>query len=181
MPEKHVLTGGPGVGKTTTLLVLERMGCPVVPEAARMVIAEEQAKPDGCLPWTTRDAFQRKVMERQLILEERVRDGTAILDRGLIDIIAFHRYLDIPMHPELPVLARQQGYRCAFLLEPLPTYVTDAQRKEDPKTAAELHDMIAQTYRDFGYTLGINLFTVPVMTPDERARHILTMIERGGA
>jgi predicted ATPase len=178
LESKYVLTGGPGVGKTTTLRELERLGCQVVPESARMVIAEEQQKPDGALPWIRPLEFQQKVAERQLLLEERVRGSTAFLDRCLIDVIAFHRFYRIPMNPELPFIARQQGYRHAFVFEPLPTYVTDAQRREDPGAARAIHELIIQTYQELDYVLGITMTQVPVMTPEARARYILTKLER---
>jgi type IV secretory pathway ATPase VirB11/archaellum biosynthesis ATPase len=36
-----IISGGPGAGKTTTLLELEKFGLPYVPEAARQIILEQ--------------------------------------------------------------------------------------------------------------------------------------------
>jgi predicted ATPase len=175
--EKHVLTGGPGVGKTTVLLELEKLGHCIVPESARMVIAEEQQKLDGDLPWTKPYEFQCRVVDRQLELEQRVHgDGQAFLDRGLIDVLAFHRHYRIPMPPELPFEARKREYATIFFFDTLPSYRTDAQRKEKPEQARAIHDLIAQTYRELGY----GLVRVPVLEPKERAQYIIDYVTNGG-
>jgi predicted ATPase len=51
-PSLFVITGGPGVGKTTLLLELEKQDVACVPEAARRIIQEQvQAKGDA-VPWS---------------------------------------------------------------------------------------------------------------------------------
>lgn len=50
-PKLYVITGGPGVGKTTLLDALKNKGLVVVPEDARRIIKEQmQANGEG-LPW----------------------------------------------------------------------------------------------------------------------------------
>jgi predicted ATPase len=183
MLEKLVLTGGPGVGKTTTLRELEKLGYPVIPEAARQVIEEEQRKPDGMLPADDMYVFQCKVYQRQLALERQLKDRKdgiiqAFLDRSLIDAIAYHRFYRTPLPPELPILA-QDRYRHIFILDPLPAkhYEKDGVRTESPKTAKAMHDLILQTYRDYGYVEGIDLTRVPVLPAEARARHIISTLE----
>ena len=57
----HVITGGPGVGKTTVVEILARRGYAIVPEAARMIIEEERLKDSDVLPWKNLSLFQIEV------------------------------------------------------------------------------------------------------------------------
>src|SRR3989344_724000 len=86
---KYVITGGPGVGKTTTLLELHKLGHTVVPEAARQLITQEQQKEKGVLPWTNLFVFQQLVTKLQLELERSVGKEMAFLDRGFVDNFAY--------------------------------------------------------------------------------------------
>jgi len=45
-----VISGGPGAGKTTTLLAMEKFGFPYVPEAARQIIQGQTQSGGTALP-----------------------------------------------------------------------------------------------------------------------------------
>ncbi len=174
--EKYVLTGGPGTGKSTTLAELARQGYQTVPEAARQVIQEELEKEGGilpCLPWTNLYEFQRKVLERQLDLESRLNPGLAFLDRGLLDSIAYCWQGKIETPPEVLKAARERHYHGVFVLEPLPHYRQDQERRENPQIAQELHLCIQNVYREYGY----QPITVPVLPVAERAQFILQQLK----
>lgn len=165
---KYVLTGGPCVGKTTTCLELQKLGYTIVPEAARMIIAEEKQKPDGSLPWTNFAEFQNKVFKRQLELESRVNSDIIFFDRGIIDIIPFCVSGSIPVPEELSKRPLYTLYEKVFLLEPLPYYMTDEERKEPEEKALRLQAMIEEAYKNYEYSP----IHVPFMDPKERARYI---------
>lgn len=121
MLEKYVLTGGPGTGKTTLLKELAKRGYQTVPEAARLVIQEEQRKEQGkgeqgILPWTDLYKFQK-----------------------------------------------------IFLLEFLPFYHQDPERREDGEKAREIHYHLEQVYQEFGY----QPVHIPVLPAAQRALSIL--------
>ena len=50
-PNFFIITGGPGVGKTTLLEVLAKQGFPYVPEVARKIIREQVSQNGDALPW----------------------------------------------------------------------------------------------------------------------------------
>src|SRR3989344_3919034 len=82
--EKYILTGGPGTGKTTMIQEFKRRGHHTFPEVARQIIAEEQAKEKGILPWTDLALFQELVVKRQAAQEKNVSTSKKIfLDRAL--------------------------------------------------------------------------------------------------
>src|SRR3989344_6176416 len=90
MMEKYILTGGPGTGKTTMIQEFKRRGYRTFPEVARQIIAEEQGKEKGILPWTDLGSFQELVVERQVAQEKDVSTNKKIfLDRALPDNLAY--------------------------------------------------------------------------------------------
>ena len=56
-PNFFVITGGPGVGKTTLLEALAKQGFPYVPEVAREIIREQASRNGDALPWANIPAF----------------------------------------------------------------------------------------------------------------------------
>jgi predicted ATPase len=83
--KKYVITGGPGIGKTTIIELLAMKGYKIVPEAARMIIEEEKLVESDAVPWKNLQLFQEKVAARQLELESVVKGDVIFLDRGIID------------------------------------------------------------------------------------------------
>ncbi len=162
---KNVITGGPCVGKTTTIDELARRGHKTVPEAARMIIQEEQSKPNGILPWTDLIGFQYLVLNRQIDLEKNLGDG--FLDRA-IDGIAYCRLGGIKVPKELIYFAKTNRYDKILLLDQLP-YKQDSERREDPALAKKIHDEIFRVYTDFGYSP----IRIPVRPVGERVDIIL--------
>lgn len=53
----HIITGGPGVGKTTILKALEKSGYGVIPEIAREIIREQVATKGDGLPWKNKQRY----------------------------------------------------------------------------------------------------------------------------
>lgn len=166
----YVLTGGPCAGKTTLILELERRGHHVIHEAARLIIEEELAegktleeirRPPG--------RFERRVVERNIAHEKGLpSELTVFLDRGILDNVAYHRYLNIPMDAQLEEAATAARYRKVFLLD-MVDFEQDEARNETPEQASAIHEHLAKAYEEYG----VPLVRVPVLPVPERAEFIL--------
>ncbi len=172
---KHVIIGGPCTGKSSTIQEIAKLGYSVVDESARQIISEEQQKFNGVLPWINLQEFQRKVLKRQINLENMINSEAVFLDRGILDGIAYCRLDGQKPLPEMIDLMQTHRYDSIFLLEPLPFYSKDNQRKETPEQARIIHDAIAQVYSEAGY----KLIPVPFLSPQERAKYIVNKTLEG--
>jgi predicted ATPase len=169
---KHVITGGPGIGKSTVINLLTDLGYKTVPESARYVIEREQRLGTRMLPWLDLSSFQRLVMDKQLEMECVLPQKVAVfLDRGLADGLGYCAKAGIEPPPRLVELS-QRRYGKIFLLDPLPSYENDAVRLEDAEEAKVIHQSISEVYQSLGY----ELIKVPVLPPDERVEYILARI-----
>src|SRR3546814_14045915 len=56
-PDFHVITGGPGSGKSTLIEALAVEGFDHMPEAGRAIIRDQVAIGGAALPWADRAAF----------------------------------------------------------------------------------------------------------------------------
>lgn len=167
---KFVITGGPGVGKTTTIVELLNRGHLVVPESARSVISEQL--PNGILPWTDLHNFQLKVFERQISLESRI-SGFAFCDRGVCDSIAYCNAGNIKVPSVIADYSARNRYAGVFVLDRLPVYETDSVRREDVQLAEKLHHLLIDAYKSLGY----EIIRVPVLPPAGRVDFILNEVK----
>lgn len=169
--QKHVLTGGPGIGKTTILNLMALRGITVVSEAARYVIEIEQAQDGDALPWKDNSKFQQRVMDRQLELESDLGGDIAFLDRGLVDGHGYCNHFGTAT-PEGLIELSIGRYEKVFLLDQLPNYKNDESRLEDFEEATKIHEAIADAYISLGY----DVIRVPVLPPEDRVEFILNRI-----
>ncbi len=179
--QKNVLTGGPGVGKSTIIELLGKdrwQSIYLIGEAATYIIERELAKEKrgekAKLPWTDRDGFQREVLGTQLEWEESIPSYAkiAIQDRGRIDGLAYYHAEGLKAPRELEEAARNANYHKIFLLEPLERHERSTFRREEKEFAERLHKQIQVEYIKLGY----ELIPIPRGTPEERTRKILEQI-----
>lgn len=154
---KYILTGGPGVGKSTLIDKLEAIGYHTIPEAASQIITEEQTQAEKTpnreliLPWTNLTLFQRLVAERQRLNESKFyRDKPTFLDRSLIDNVAYSRLGNVTLDHNYERWIREAGYSTVFFLEPLATYENTAVRHENEEFAARISQELKRTYHEMG-------------------------------
>ncbi len=166
--KRYVITGGPGVGKTTLINILASRGYTVVPEAPRILI-EEYIKVDTTFsPLNDPQKFQKEVIDRQIELESKITEDVVFCDRGLIDNYGYSIFYKMPV-PEILQTQGSNRYDKIFLLDPLPQYETDTSRYEDKETALAIHNAIEDGYRKYRY----EIIKVPVLTPEQRTDFIL--------
>ena len=170
--KKHVITGGPCSGKTTTVEALRRRGFGIIEEASRKII-EEQVKNGGDLvPWKRLADFNVAVTHIQKEFESRVSDGVYFLDRGVIDNFAYCELGGIEPPSELSDVARKTKYNKIFLLLPLGFMEKDSARRESREDAEKLTKLIEKAYMFHGY----KVIAVPPVSVEERVEFILKEI-----
>lgn len=87
----HIITGGPGVGKTTLINELRQQQMNCIPEVAREIIKDQLKNNGQVLPWKNAKEYA------QLMLSHSVRDYVNLLDandlyffdRGIPDTYAY--------------------------------------------------------------------------------------------
>jgi predicted ATPase len=176
--KKYILTGGPGVGKSTVIEILKKMNLYTIPEAARIIIDEQLANSGSILPWKDKNQFEQKVLDLKIESELSIPQNTdvAFLDRGIPDSLAF--YLENQNPNKLPRQFIESAYSNSFrydqifLLDQIPSYHQDKTRRESPERARKLHEAIARTYSELGYKIA----RIPYMKPEERVKLILNHI-----
>jgi len=175
----YVITGGPGSGKSTLIEVIRELGlASTIPEIARILIENEKKWGRGD-PRGNFKEFEKQVLELQLQYEEwfryRVRETDikprVFCDRGLPDIIAYHRWFGEEVDKELFQRILQNPYENpVFILERVDpeTYKNDGVRVENYENSKILERYIEEVYRELGY----ETIRVPFKPISERIKFI---------
>lgn len=178
----YVITGGPGVGKTSLLGALEKRGCHVVPEVSQKLIQEQQAIDGDGLPWKNKTRYRDLLFERSLERFENAMDGEhgntpVFFDRGFLDAICYAAINGIPIGNSMKISAETCRYNDhVFILPPWKEIMkTDERQKQEWNEAVFTYNKIIQTYRGYRY----NLVEVPKVSVGERADFILDHLKGG--
>ena len=110
-----VITGGPGVGKTTLLQEFKKRGMPTIPEIARELIKEQQAIDGEALPWKNKKQYMELMFQRSIESFERVTtdfQGTdpVFFDRGFLDALCYAALKGIPIAQEMKTFSETNRY-----------------------------------------------------------------------
>jgi len=169
-PNFFVLTGGPGVGKTTLIRQLTALGELTVEENARAVIREQEAVGGPGAPWRDGRAFCDLTTERDIADFDRRAGETrrAFFDRGIMDMYGAN---GVPPSPTLAEAVRTRRYnRRVFVFPPWPEiYETDAERRQDWAEAEATFGLILRRLPELGYEPVV----VPKADPAARAQWVL--------
>ena len=168
----QVITGAPCSGKTEVIHELERLGCPVVHEAARAFI-NKGLKNGETIASIKADilSFERHILYKKIEVERLLpKDKTIYLDRAIPDSIGY--YIHEGLDPADPIQKSQfWRYEHIFFFERVP-FKKDRVRSEDEKIASELERLLKESYRMLGYDIVI----VPPMPVSRRVNFILKHI-----
>lgn len=178
--KKIIVTGGPCVGKTTTINLLKDSSTHIIDESARFIIESEQKKKadnpqhDAVLPWIASkfDDFQNLVIKEQLSRESSIpaNASTVLLDRSLVDILGYCKVANKTPPKEVFEHIKNAGYSKVIFLEQLSSYEKDSARKEDAILAKKIHTELLNAYKEQGF----DVLVVPAFEgkPNERAEFI---------
>ncbi|AVG17438.1 ATPase [Chromobacterium vaccinii] len=170
-----VLTGGPGAGKTSLLMALQGMGFPVLDEAGRAVIQDQQRIGGGALPWVDPGAFAEQMLSwdmRNVRLAER-EAGPVFLDRGIPDIIGYLELTGLQVPTHLEKAASVFRYDQVFLLRPWPEiFAQDSERRQTWEEAVRTCEAMERVYARLGYRLA----EVPRGSLEQRAAFVINQM-----
>lgn len=172
----HVVTGGPGSGKTTLIEALAAAGLAHMPEGGRAIIRAQQAIEGKALPWRDRAAFADQMLgwELRSHAEAGALAGPVLFDRALPDVVGYLKLCGLAVPP--PVLRACHRFRYAanvFVAPPWPAiFVQDGERKQDMAEAMATYDRMIDVYVELGYTP----VTLPLASVADRVRFVRARI-----
>lgn len=166
---KFIITGGPHSGKSSVISLIESRGIQVLHETARLIIMEDQMERDAdplfkqLYPWEDQQIFCRRCHERQKEREKELKEGLAVLDRSIIDNLAYAVVAGIELDKRIYVDIADANYeKKVFFFELLGQYTMDDQRKDTPEQVNAVHREIYRAYSG----LGFEMITIPLFSTD---------------
>ncbi len=175
----YIITGGPGVGKTTLLNELAKSGYKIVPEVARQIIKEQIATNGEGLPWKNKklyvDLMINASIESYKMIESENSQTNYFFDRGILDAFCYSSMVGLGISDEMNVIENNYKYnKKVFILPPwLEIYETDSERKQTWEEAEYTFQKMKETYLDYGY----DLIEVPKDTIENRKAFVLENIK----
>lgn len=176
----YILTGGPGVGKTSVLNELEKSGYIVMTETARAIIKEQMAIDGESLPWKNKESYMRLMLEASAESYREAISQNSFLplffDRGILDAVCYARMVGLEVSDKIQQIAENYQYnRKVFVFPPWQDiYETDNERKQDWKEAKATYEAMKKTYQNYGY----EIIEVPKDTVSARKDFIINCIEQ---
>ncbi len=168
----HVITGGPGTGKTVLINLLRERGYPAIPEAATELIDEALAQGKTIQDLRADEhTWQSNILQRVLQKEAAtLPEQLTFFDRGAHDGLAHLAYYRLTPHAEWNDIKHGTPYKTVFLLEPLEDVAKEYNRIEDIKFTRTITGMMRAAYRQ----AGMEPIMVPAAPPEVRLAFILS-------
>lgn|SRR5690606_14554207 len=174
-----VITGGPGVGKTTLINALEKHGYIVVMEEARRIIQEQIQTDEEGLPWKNKTYYAQMMLDASLETYQHIaaepNSNLVFFDRGVLDTICYMKMENIHISEEVNNLVKSHPYnQKVFILPPWQKiYTTDNERKQTWKDAVFTFEEMKKTYLEYGY----ELVEVPKTSVEQRCEFIMSCLQ----
>jgi predicted ATPase len=166
---KYIITGGPHSGKSGVISLLDDRGIQVLHETARIIIMEDQEKRNTdpsfkqLYPWEDQKIFCRRCHERQKEREKGLTGEFAVLDRSIIDNLAYAVVAGIELDKRIYADIADAHYeKKVFFFELLGEYEMDEQRRDTPDQVMAVHREIYNAYSSIGF----EMITIPVFSHD---------------
>lgn len=173
-----VITGGPGMGKSSIIAHMTSLGYHCIPEVGRMIIIEQMNTGGSKLPWVDPFGFALEMLRQAAIdyknATSRQTGDFTFYDRGIPDIMGYLLLSGIAFPPQLEEACLNLPYfKKVFITPPWKEiYVNDAERKQFYAEATDTYETMRQVYSNLGYTL----IEVPKLTVPDRTQFILAQL-----
>lgn len=169
----HIISGGPGSGKSSLLTALRQQGCKTMPEAGRAIIQDQVLIGGSALPWADRLAFAELMLgwELRSYHEASSLGGSVFFDRGVPDVVGYLRVcgLDVPKHMLTAAMKFRYSKR-VFLAPPWrEIFHEDAERKQSWEEAVATFEAMVSTYESLEY----EILRLPLASLEERTAFVL--------
>ena len=172
----HVITGGPGSGKTSLIEALARAGYAHTVEAGRAIIQDQLAIDGPALPWRDPSAFAELMLSWELrsYRMAEAMAGPVFFDRGVTDLVGYLTLVGQPVPAHVTRAAERFRYnRRVFVAPPWSAiYAQDAERKQTPEEAVRTYEALVAAYSSCGY----ELVSLPLVSVEARVRFVLDAI-----
>lgn len=184
-PQRIVLTGGPGSGKTAVIERLGELKHTIVAEAAAQVMKRKVTElGDATLfpKWKAANAraFQDEVFKLQTELEHAMLSlgcAQAFFDRSGVDGIAYLERSELEAPAQLVTYAREMHFKVVFVFDTLPEAIFNKRpetgRDSDWSESVHMGNRLERIYQSFGH----RTVRVPSnVSVEERVQFILSQI-----
>ncbi|HVW76857.1 MAG TPA: AAA family ATPase [Alloacidobacterium sp.] len=176
MDRFHILTGGPGSGKSTLIDALEQVGYARSVEAGRGIIQQQVSIGGNALPWINPAAFADLMLTWEMRSYEIAQKtaGPVFFDRGVPDIAGYLQLNDLAIPSYVEKAIELYGYnRRVFIAPPWrEIFSQDAERKQDFPEAVCTYEAMVSIYTKYGY----QPVEIPQTTVEKRVEFVLSKI-----
>jgi len=174
---KFVLTGGPGVGKSSVIKELEKQGYQVSPEAFTELYDEVRTQGKLDTLFVDPIKFRYDLMAKQQHLESLLRkEGLTFLDRSKHDIVFFGKYFGLKLPQDLVDEIQKTDLELVFFLDLLSKeyYENTNVRQESQEESLKIHNFLKEEYKK----TGLKIIDVPFDTVENRVKFIVDSVSK---
>lgn len=174
----YIITGGPGVGKTTVIDELQHVGFLTIREEARRIIKEQLSVGGDGVPWKDKALYARLMLDASATTFEEIINTECsepvFFDRGLLDVVCYMDMESIPMSNAVTEITGRCVYnKNVFILPPWQEiYKTDNERKQSWEEAVYTFAKMKETYSKYGY----NVIELPRASVSEKRQFITRLV-----
>lgn len=172
----YVITGGPGVGKTTLIEELSRLGFHTVEEDARKIIKQQMRIDRYGLPWKNKELYVQLMFQASVQAYQCVESSElTFFDRGIPDALCYSEMENLAVSKEFQSFIDRFRYnKTVFILPPWKEiYENDYERKQSWNEAENTFEAMRKTYKACGYFP----IEVPKMEVHKRAQFVTEIIK----
>lgn len=177
--KKYIITGGPGVGKTTLINKLASLGFLTISEDARQIIKEEMEIEGEGLPWKNKLLYACLMLQASINSYQKAlsisTEKSIFFDRGIPDALCYFKMENLRILEEDKRFSEALKYnQLVFILPPWDEiYKTDKERKQTWEEAKKTFFEMKKTYESLGY----KVVEVPRETVENRVKFVLKTIQ----